>query len=55
MSYKQDIEDALEFIKHDVSIIIVELNTISDMQNIDDMKAALEDVTNTAYTLLEEL
>ena len=55
MSYRTDIDDLLCNLRNDVDTLIYELNVVLEMENIDDMKAALQDTINTAQTLREEL
>ena len=55
MSYKREVENVMDALKEDVSTILYELNSIAELDNVDDIKDALQDTISTVQTLLEEL
>lgn len=55
MSYRRDITDIVDSIVDDLETIQEEINTILDMDNIEDIKIAISEVGQTVQTLKEEL
>lgn len=55
MSYRLTFEQAVDQLRDDVETIKDELQTILDMDNIEDIKIALSDTINTVQNVLEDL
>lgn len=50
-NYRDDMNDMFDYMKDDVGTIIEEIDTLLDMDDIEDMKAHLSDLKNTAINL----
>ena len=50
-NYRQDIEDMFDYMKDDLGTIIEEIDTLLDMDDIEDIKIHLSDLKNTAINL----
>lgn len=50
-SYRDEMEDMFDCIKDDLGTIISEIDTLLDMDDIDDMKIHLSDLKNTAIDM----
>lgn len=50
-SYRNEMEDMFDSMKEDLGTIILEIDTLLDMDNIDDIKIHLSDLKNTAINM----
>lgn len=47
-NYRDDVNDIFDYMKDDLATIISEIDTLLDMEDIEDIKIHLSDLKNTA-------